>query len=306
VGKRKTSDNIYALQYWPTWVGLGLIRLLSVLPLPLLHQMGGLIGVLTFHLHRARRRVAYINIKLCFPKLNEKERWKLVKDNFREIGKGVMSTGVNWFASDARHERLFTVEGKEIIERLKTEKRNIILLAPHFVSLEIGGIYVSKYYPTVSMYQFAKNRCMDHAVRKGRSRHGAELVERGESLRKLVRRIREGRLFYYLPDQDPGRRGGVFVPFYGIQTATFPMLSRFARMSNAVVVPCLTTQLPRGKGWRLRFLEPIDNLPTKDEVADTAKMNQVIEQAIESMPAQYFWVHKRFKSRPTGESSFYE
>lgn len=306
MAKRKNSENIYALQYWPTWLGLGLLRLLSIFPLRVLHWLGGGIGLAVFHLHKSRRRIAYTNLKSCFPEQDDSTLWLWVKNNFRHIGRGVMCTGFNWYGSGHRLDRLCQAEGREIIDGLIAEQRRVILLAPHFIALEPGGMWISRQYPTISMYQIAKNRCTDHAIRKGRTRYGGELYERGGAMRTLVRRIRQGRLFYYLPDQDPGRREGVFVPFFGIQTATFPTLSRFARMSNAVVVPVVTRQLEHGQGWCIRFYPPIENFPGSDEIEDTERMNAVIEALIRELPDQYFWVHKRFKSRPEGEPPFYD
>ncbi|GJL80879.1 MAG: lipid A biosynthesis lauroyltransferase [marine bacterium B5-7] len=279
--------------------------MLSLLPLRWLHTIGCGLGLLVYRLFSSRRRIANRNIELCFPELSKAEHTDLTRQHFIELGRSVMSTGLNWFASTSRLDKLFTVEGRENLEAVLNDGDNVILLAPHFIALEIGGIYLSRQYPTVSMYQFVKNPIMDETIRTGRCRFGAELVERKAPMRNLIRTIRSGRLFYYLPDQDPGRRKGVFVPFFGIETATFPMLSRFAKMSRARVVPCLTEQLDKGKGFKLTLLPALTDFPGDDEIEDTRRMNTCIEEAIRLMPAQYFWVHKRFKTRPEGQPSVY-
>ncbi len=292
-------------RYWPTWVGIAIIRLLAFLPLPAQHAIGTGLGLMLWKLFPSRRRIAAINVGLCLPELSTTEREALVRRHFVEVARSVVSTGVNWFASGRRLEHLIRIEGEENLRRVLDAGDGVILLAPHFIALEIGGIFLSRRYPVVSMYQYAKNRLVDRLVRRGRSRFGSKLVERKEPMRQLVREIRSGKLFYYLPDQDPGPKKGIFVPFFGIPTATYPMLSRFARMGRARVLPCLTEQLPGGRGWRVRILPALADFPSDDEAADAAAMNRAIEDGVRDMPAQYFWVHKRFKTRPDGAPPVY-
>jgi KDO2-lipid IV(A) lauroyltransferase len=299
------NQNRFALRYWPTYPGLLLIWLLAWLPLPALRIIGTGLGLLVFHLFSSRRRIALTNVSLCFPELTCNQQLKMVRQHFIELGTSVICTGLNWHASIQRLHRLFEIQGQQFLEDALSKKQNIILLAPHFVSLEIGGIYISELYPSVSMYQFAKNKAMDLAIRRGRSRFGIELVERTAPMRNLIRKIRKGKLFYYLPDQDPGPMTGVFVPFFNNPVSTFPMLGRFASLTNSVVIPCMTTQKARGKGYKLEFFTPIENFPVSNELLDTARMNQAIEELIKISPEQYFWVHKRFKSRPAGQPSVY-
>lgn len=302
---KKAGDTLLHPRYWPSWIGVGLLRLLSLMPLRLLNLLGAGLGLLTWRLFGSRRHIAETNIRLCFPDLDDIARRKLVKAHFIQLGRSIVTMGINWFAAGARLDRLFTIEGKEHIDRLMERGENVIVLAPHFVALEIGGIYLSRLYPTISMYQFIKNPVMDRVIRTGRLRFAAELVERKDAMHQLIRRIRAGRMFYYLPDQDPGPRKGIFVPFFGVEAATFPMLSRFARMSRARVVPCLTEQLDGGRGWRVRLLPPLENFPGDDEAVDARRMNEAVEETIRMAPAQYFWVHKRFKTRPPGSPKVY-
>ncbi len=300
-----TLSTLLRPRYWPTWLGVVVLRITAVLPLPVLAALGTALGRTIHAVYASRRRIAAINIALCFPHLSEAEQRELVHDHFVQLGRSILATGIHWFAPGPRLDRLFRIDGREHLDAAIGRGDNVILLAPHFVALEIGGIYISRLYPTISMYQYVKNPVMDRVIRRGRGRFGIELVERKASMHHLVRRIRSGKLFYYLPDQDPGPKKGIFVSFFGVETATYPMLSRFARLSRATVIPCITEQLERGRGWRIRILEPIENFPGEDERNDTEKMNRVIEGAIAAMPSQYFWVHKRFKTRPPGEASVY-
>lgn len=299
------TPSLLGPKHWPTWIGIGFLRLLSLLPLPWLSTLGTGLGLAVHALFGSRRRIAARNIALCFPELSGEQQAERTRAHFVQLGRSILATGLHWFAPARRLDRLFRIEGRAHLDDALQRNQRVILLAPHFVALEIGGIYLSRLYPCISMYQYVKNPVVDRVIRRGRSRFGIELTERKAPMLQLVRSIRGGRLFYYLPDQDPGPKKGLFVPFFGVQAATYPMLSRFARLSGAVVIPCLTEQLDRGQGWRIHLLPPIEGFPGADEEADTARMNTVIEAAIARMPSQYFWVHKRFKTRPPGEASVY-
>ena len=155
-----------------------------------------------------------------------------------------------------------------------------------------------------TMYQYSKNTLIDEVVKRGRLRFGGALVERKEPLRRLLKLIRSGHPFIYLPDQDAGRKG-IFVPFFGQAASTIPMLGKFAGLTNSVVIPCRTEIKPWGKGYHVVFGAPLEDFPLNDEVKDTTKMNQSIEEMIRQCPEQYFWAHKRFKTRPEGAPKFY-
>lgn len=281
------------------------LRALGLLPLPVLHSVGATLGEAIYWCYGARRRIALRNIERCFPHLNRTTHSAIARQHFRELGQSSLSVGLNWWASHKRLERLVRVCDRHHYDQALAAGRNVILLAPHFVALEIGGIFLSRERPMISMYQKTRNALLDDFVRRGRGRFGGVMVERKADLRDLVRQIRQGKPFYYLPDQDPGRRRGVFAPFFGIPTSTFPMINRFARMTDALVIPCFTRQLPRGRGYEIIFHAPLADFPSGDPVADATAMNAAIEDGVRMMPDQYFWVHKRFKTRPLGEPDFY-
>ena len=281
-----------------------MLRALSVLPLPVLAALGTSIGNILFLSFRSRRRIALTNLALCFPEKDATERQRLARRSFCLVGQTLVSAGINWWASPGRLNRLVQFAGREYLQQALANKQNIILLAPHFIALELGGLMISQWQPTTAMYQRANNKLADEFVRRGRSRFGGRLIERKSPLRELIKSIRQGLPFYYLPDQDAGRKG-VFVPFFGIPTATIPTLGRFAQLGKAVVLPCTTRILPRGQGWEVIIGSPLALGSAKNEIEQTTVMNQCIEQAIRGMPEQYFWVHKRFKTRPAGEPSFY-
>jgi KDO2-lipid IV(A) lauroyltransferase len=308
----KTPDNAIAFplrligpRYWPMWLGAGLMRGISLLPFPAIAALGSAIGELARRLHAPRRRIAARNIELCFPEMTVEQRAAILRQHFRFTGQSLAATGVTWWASRRRLLALVRIHDRHHYDAALAAGRNTILLAPHFVSLEVGGVVLSTERPMVSMYQYAKNELADVLVRRGRSRFGGELFERKGDMRTLIRTVRSGKPFYYLPDQDAGRRRGIFAPFFGIPASTYPVLSRFAQLSGALVIPCVTLLRPDGRGYDLRFYPALENFPSGDVLADTAAMNKVIEGLVREFPAQYFWLHKRFKTRPEGEPPVY-
>jgi KDO2-lipid IV(A) lauroyltransferase len=263
------------------------------------------LGYLGYLLAGSRRRVALRNLEICFPGLYEWERKKIAARHFGYLGVAAFTQGLVWGSSRRRLARIVKFRHRERVEELHRKESNVILLAPHFVGLELGGAaYTALIRPGLYMYQKIRNPVIDDQMRRSRSRFGALSIERGDDLRLMVREVRRGSPLYYLPDQDPGRRG-IFVPFCGIAASTVPMLSRFARVCDAVVIPTYARYLPWGRGLELILDPPLDPFPTDDQVSDTALMNRAIEARARSMPEQYFWVHRRFKTRPPGEPPVY-
>lgn len=292
-------------RYWPSWFGFGLLRLLSWLPLPALAVLGTALGTLIFHLMKSRRKIAVRNLAVCFPEMDTAQQHKTAKRCFQLVATTALNMGVNWWASPDRLERLVSFEGKSHYDKALADGRNIILLAPHAIALEMAGLMLSRERSMITMYQATKKPLLNDLVKDRRGRFGGILVERRAPLRSLLRLIKAGNPFYYLPDQDAGDKG-VFVPFFGIEAATFPVLSKFTKLGDAVVLPCFTHILPRGKGWHVIIGEPLENFPGLSETDDARRMNESIEKMVRVAPEQYFWVHKRFKTRPDGEPDFYK
>ncbi len=294
------------LRYWPTWLGLGFMRLVSWLPLPLIAVFGGALGMLLYALHAGRRHIVHVNVSRCFPELSPRQHARVARRHFRAFGQTLLDIGISWWASEARIRRLTRFRGREHYDRALRENKNIILLAPHFLGLEYGGIRLSIERPMVTVFRHPVNELLSVIMERARSRFQLRLVEHVKPLTTLVKQTKTGTPLYYLPDQDAGRRNSVFAPFFGIPAATFVVLPRIAQMTNAVVIPCVTRQLSRGRGYEITFYPPLENFPSGDAVADTTRMNKEIENAVREMPEQYFWLHKRFKTRPKGEKNFYK
>jgi len=283
-----------------------LFWLLHFLPLTVLAAIGNGLGQLLFLLGSHRRKVVNVNLEWCFPELGAAERRKLARDHFRVLGRSVLERSVLWWGSRERLERMIRIEGTEKIRALLDAGKPIILLAPHFVGLDAGGVAVAMRFDSLSMYAEQANPVFDRLLLNGRRRFGDQmLLTRKDGIRATVKAMKSGRPFYYLPDLNARRRESIFVPFFGIQTATITGLSRLARTAGATVLTCVTRVLPGGQGYITEIGDAWENFPTADAEADTARMNAWIEAAIRTMPEQYYWVHRRFKTRPIGETSPY-
>ena len=280
------------------------MRVISLLPMPVIWVLGNALGTVVHLFPSKLRHVALANIRLCFPELGEDGQRRLMRRHFRLLGVSILSYGLGWWASPARLRRLVRYRDQHHYEAAIAAKRSIILFTPHFLALDISGITLSSDQPMVTMYRAARNPVLDSMLKK-RGRFGAILFERKSNLRSLIRNLREGRPFYYLPDQDPGGAEAVFVPFFGIPAATVTAFSRIAKMTDAVVIPCYNRILPGGRGFEVRFEAPLAGYPSGDPEKDARRMNEAIEHAVRLYPDQYLWSYRRFKTRPAGEPSVY-
>ena len=291
-------------RYWYAWPVLAFMLIMSWLPRRALWLLGSALGWLFYWFPSPSCRIAARNIELCFPEMSPDERRRLVQCHFRLCGFAVLCLGVAWWAPKWRVRRFVTLRGMQHLENAYAAGRNVILLAPHFIGLDIGGSRISFEKSFVSMYRKSRDPLLEYLFHR-RERFGEVVVERSASLKQLLRFIREGRPFYYLPDQDMGERASVFVPFFGTLAATVTTLSRIAQATNAVVIPCITRLLPRGRGIEMELYPAFENFPTDDPEADARFMNEQIEQWVRTMPEQYMWSYRRFKTRPNNEPSLY-
>lgn len=285
---------------------IAMLWLLHWLPLSVLALIGQGLGEILYRVARARRHIADVNLRLCFPALSVPERRRLVRAHFRALGRSLIERGLLWWGSRERLEGLVRVDKPERIQRLLDDKRPVIMLAPHFVGLDAGGAAIAMRFDCVSIYAKQSDALIDRWLKHGRSRFGdQQLISRSDGARPTVKAMKAGRPFYYLPDMDYRLKDSIFVPFFGVPAATITGLSRLSRLGGAAVVVCATRMLPGGQGYVVEVGEPWEDFPTADVEADTRRMNQVIEDLVRTMPEQYYWVHRRFKTRPPGESKPY-
>jgi KDO2-lipid IV(A) lauroyltransferase len=287
-----------------TRLGVFLLWLMHFLPFRVLVWIGNALGLLLYALAAERRRVAAINLRLCFPDMSDARRARLLRDHFKMFGRGLIERTILWWSSGARIRSLIRVEGMEHFDAVKGKP--VILLTPHFVGMDVGGSWISQQVDAISVYSKQKNRYLNDMLFKKRVRFGNQRIySRQQGLRPIVKAMREGWPFFYLPDQDQTVKDGAFIPFFGVPAATMTTVPRLAVLTGAAVVPCITRLLPGAAGYVLTFYSAWENYPTGDDIADTRRMNEFIEQRVREMPEQYFWLHKRFKTRPEGEAKFY-
>ena len=285
---------------------LALLWLTHWLPLPLLAAIGRGVGLLLHAFARSRRHVALRNVELCFPEQPDAQRRALVREHFQWLGRSIVERGLLWYAPTDRLKRLIHVEGD--VALAERSPRAVMWLVPHFMGLDVAGAATQLFQTrrVGSIYQPQSDSVIDAAMRAGRLRFDqGDVFARSDSAKPLIRAIKRGDAFFNLPDMDFGARDASFVPFFGVPAATLMAPSRMARALNMVVQPVVAQMLPGGQGYRVRFLPAWEHFPSDDPLADTAAMNRWIEAEVRANPAQYLWVHKRFKTRPPGEPALY-
>lgn len=287
-----------------TRLAIGVFWLLHFLPLAVLARIGALAGLAFMAFGRERREVARTNLALCFPGWDKARREAVLRAHFRAIARSFFEAGIVWWDSEERIRRIVRIEGEEHAHA--QGDRRIILLVPHFVGIEMEGLRMSMDCNGMAVYSHQKNRVFDEFLVRVRSRFpGTRMVARQEGVKTLLRGFKDGLLLQLSPDLDLGPRDAIFVPFFGVQAATVTALSRLARLADAVIVPVVVRQLPGGEGYVMRMYPAWENYPGESVEADTRRMNAFIEERVLEMPEQYYWVHKRFKTRPPGEPRFY-
>ena len=283
---------------------IAFLWLLHWLPLPVLGRFGSAIGSLLFLVLGKRRHIALTNLRLCMPELSEAERRALAREHFRSYSRSIFERSILWWAPEARVRSLIRVEGS--VPQAAMEAGPTILLCPHFVCLDVAGV-AARVIPVCSMYVPQKTAAFDKLLRHGRERYGpVRLVTRKEGIKAILRALRDGLPYFMLPDMDFGEKDAEFVPFFGVPAATLTALGRIAGTTGAKVIPVVATFLPNYQGWRVRFYPAWENYPGDDMIEATRRMNAFIEDRVREAPAEYFWTHKRFKTRPQGEPSLYE
>lgn len=291
-------------RHWLTWLGIGLIGLISWLPFQVQARLGSGLGRLAGRILKKRRAVVRKNLQIAFPDLHGAALERQVGAHFAEIGRGVFETASAWFAPDWRLRAHGHVEGLEHLHAAMADSSGVLLLTAHFTTLEIGARFLCLAgVPFHAMYRPYNNAVMDfwmHRWREGRS--GLPALPR-EDLRALVRALRNGRAIWYAPDQALDRRLSVYAPFFGVPVSTITATARLAQMGRAKVVPYFPCR--ENGHYTVRFFPALEDFPGNDPLADATRINRIIEDGIALAPSQYFWVHKRFKNTPPGHPPIY-
>lgn len=295
---------LIAPRYWPTWAALGLLRAITLLPFPVALGFGRILGHVAYGLAPRRRRIARINIDLCFPESSVLERRTLVRQHFASIGMGIIETAMSWWAPTEKILRQVEWSGLEHFETARAQNRGVMLVGAHFTDLEIAGQPLAELMNLHVMYRPHENPVIERAMSANRARRYGKAIPRHDT-RSLLRSLREGHVVWYASDQNYGHKGSVFAPFFGIPAATNTATSRIARLTGAPVLPFFSGRIPGTSRYLLEFQPILDNFPSGDDADDAIRINHLIEDFARRFPEQYLWVNRRFKDRPDDEPRFY-
>ncbi len=307
----KTTDKSLQLssylapKYWPLWFAIGLLRLTTLLPLSMLQSTGSVLGIFLYRIVPSRRRAARINLKQAYPDFSDKEIDALNKKAFRSLGISVFETGIAWFTKSKKLQKLCQIEGKEHLDQAMAKNKGVLLLTGHFTTLEMGGhligTYVDKYN---AVFKKAHSPLFNALMVHYRSKMGDELIET-RNVRAIIRGLKSGHATWFGPDQDFGDQDLVFTPFLGGIASTLTATAKIAKMTGAAVVPFYPVRMEKGKGYKLIVLPALDNFPSGDIEADSARVNKTIEDMVYACPEQYLWSHKRFKTQADRKTNIY-
>ncbi len=283
---------------------MGLLWLLNRLPWRWQIRTGRLLGRLLYHMSARRRHVTRTNIRLCFPELTREEQAQRVREVFANNGIGLFETAMAWWTPREKLRGHITFKGREHLDAALAQGKGVILLGAHFSTLDLGGLLFSEYYPVDAMYRRHNNPLMEKLITRGRLRYFGQAIERSD-IRRVVRALRKNHIIWYAPDQDFGRKQSVYAPFFGVPAATITATTRMVKLNGSPILMLAQHRLPDDSGYELELFPVIEPFPTGDEEADATRINAEIERAIRKDPAQYMWVHRRFKTHPKGKGYLY-
>jgi KDO2-lipid IV(A) lauroyltransferase len=290
-------------KYWPTWLGIGFLRIFEPLPNALLHRLGRAVGLFVYLFPSPFKRIARRNIELCLPEVPAAERARILREHFAGLGCALFETAISWWSSNERIRHLTLMSGLEHLKAAQAAGRGVLLLSAHFNSIEIGCRALAARMPLNVMYRPTKNLLIGEFVHSRRAVQTKRAIPR-DDVRTLVKALRDGDVVWYAPDQSFRKKGAQMVRLFGIPAATNTATSRIAGMTNALVLPYFFERLPGG-GFRGVIHPPLENFPTDDPVADTERFNHIVESEVRRMPEQYLWIHRRFKGLSADYPDYY-
>ena len=297
-----SHPRLLSPRHWPAQLGVVLLKLAARVPWRWQLRIGPLLGRLLMAVAGGRRRVAARNLELVFPALDAGARAELLRAHFEALGTGAFEFARAWFGSEKPWRQGLEIEGIEHLQALAREGRGVLLVSGHFTTLEACGRLLTAHVPVAGMYRAHDEPVMEAAVLAGRLRYACAMFRR-EELRAAIRHLKGGGILWYAPDQDMLGKDTVFVPFFGIPAASITATHQLARLSGAAVVPFFHRR--EGARYVMRIGEPLADFPSADAAADTTRVNAAVEAMVREAPAQYLWIHKRYKRRPPGESPVY-
>ncbi len=303
-GERKPLSSYWSPRYWPVWFGMGLLRLVCLLPHRKALAIGSAIGRLMHRVGASRRAVVRRNIELCFPDLAPAERDALALDHFRALGMMIIEMGLGRWGDIDLLESMTTIKGVEHVNEAIAAGKGVILLSAHFTTLEIMGRSLALRIPPYdAVYRKNRSEFMTELQRSGREKSADTTIEKRD-IKRMVRSLRDCRAVWYAPDQSYNRKGAVILPFFGVPALHTTATTSLARLGKAVVVPFFPRRLPDAT-YEFLLLPPLENFPGDDPAEDTRRYIELLEEHIRKCPEQYFWVHRKFKSLPDDYPDYY-
>lgn len=294
-------------KYWPTWLAIGLLWLLAWLPVSIRDRFAASFTPLLVKLAKKPCYIARTNIRLCFPKLSETEVEQLLHKSIRTGLMGFMGYG-EWTARSQQYlQHRFVVHGQEHLDACLANDDKIIFMIPHTWAIDAGGLYLTSLgLPMCTMMHSAKNQVFDWFINRQRARFNGIVYERDAGIKAVIKTIRNGKHFFYLPDQDHGRDASLFVPFFAELKATLPALPKLVKLTGAKVIPVLSVYNAEQHRYELVMRPAMAPYPTGDLMADTRAMNAEIEALLTEWPEQYMWFLKYFQTQPDTDEGRYE
>ena len=292
-------------RYWLTWCGFGVLWCVNRLPFNLQMTTGKWLGRLLFHITQRRKRIAKVNLRLCFPDLAESQRRQILKKHFESLGIMIIEMGLSWWTPTEKLKERVTIEGMEYLLPALSGGNGVILLAAHFTTLEISGPLFTLFMPACAMYRPHENPLINSIMERGRKRHLTSAIPR-EEIRTMLRVLKNNEIVWYACDQGYREQQSIIVPFFGIPASANGATSRLARISGAAIMPFVTYRRDDNSGYIIKISPPIENYPTDNPETDAIRINKIIEEQIMAHPEQYFWVHRRFKRRDKTTQDIYE
>jgi KDO2-lipid IV(A) lauroyltransferase len=285
-------------KYWLTWIAVLVLYSISWLPYRFQLFLGKMIGRLLYKIGSSRKKVALRNLELCFPDKTDAERQTMLKRNFENTGIALLETGMGWWWPNWRVKNKINIIGLEHIEEAQKQGKGVLLLAMHYLSVEINCRGIGSGHPMVVFYRPHNNQLMEYFQFRGRGRSNKYMLGKRD-VKGLLRALKDGEACIYLPDQDYGRSRSIFVPFFAVpEAASTTGTLIFARQKNTQTHMIIPTRNDDGSGYTLEIKPMLENFPTGDDTADVLRVNQELEKAILVKPEQYMWLHRRFKTRP--------
>jgi len=294
-----------SIKQWPKWFLVGCLWIVARLPMGAVFAVGRVIGFLGYHLAKSRRHITEVNIAKCFPELSAQQQKALVRENFVHTGIGAVEIALPWLNPTRDLADRFKIEGLEHLNAAHDLGNGIVLVGAHYTTIDITSQPLGSLGFVDVMYRQNKDPVWESLQYNGRKTFFDGVVERSD-MRQILKRLRQGRTMWYAADQDYGIKHSVFAPFFGIDTATITVTSRLASKNKSAVLMLHQFRDLKRKTWTLKFTPMLENFPSGDDLADATRLNAMLEAEVKLVPAQYLWMHRRFKTRPTGEASFYK